>query len=235
MDTKYRTDDTEFMDDFSMDGKKLTAALDKIAQINQWLGGNKLTLKGVKTLIKDLPQSQEISIIDLGCGNGDMLRTLADYADTNNLKFRLIGVDANPFTIEYAKESSIQYPNISYLSADFFDKKFENFKYDIALCTLTLHHFKEEDVIRLLKIVKEQSRIGIVVNDLQRNVLAYRLFQVLCFIFRLNEVSKNDGLVSILRGFKKDELIAYSKKLQLNNYTIQWKWAFRYQWIITKI
>jgi hypothetical protein len=48
-------------------------------------------------------------------------------------------------------------------------------------------------------------------------------------------MSREDGLVSILRGFKKNELEEFSKKLSLKNYTIRWKWAFRYQWIITKI
>jgi hypothetical protein len=47
-------------------------------------------------------------------------------------------------------------------------------------------------------------------------------------------MSREDGLVSILRGFKKDELIRFSEKLNLTNYKIQWKWAFRYQWIIRK-
>jgi hypothetical protein len=47
-------------------------------------------------------------------------------------------------------------------------------------------------------------------------------------------MSKEDGLTSILRGFKKEELIAFSKNLKLDNYTIAWKWAFRYQWIIYK-
>ena len=45
-------------------------------------------------------------------------------------------------------------------------------------------------------------------------------------------MSKEDGLVSILRGFKKPELQQFSKILNFKNYTIEWKWAFRYQWII---
>ena len=48
-------------------------------------------------------------------------------------------------------------------------------------------------------------------------------------------MSREDGLISILRGFKKEELVAFSKKLRFNKYKIQWKWAFRYQWIISKI
>jgi 2-polyprenyl-3-methyl-5-hydroxy-6-metoxy-1,4-benzoquinol methylase len=61
--------------DFSS-GDELRDALDKIAKINQLLGGNKLTLLGVKELIADNPKTAEITIVDVGCGNGDMLRTL---------------------------------------------------------------------------------------------------------------------------------------------------------------
>jgi heme/copper-type cytochrome/quinol oxidase subunit 2 len=47
-------------------------------------------------------------------------------------------------------------------------------------------------------------------------------------------MSREDGLISILRGFRKLELEQFSKQMQFKNYTIQWKWAFRYQWIIIK-
>ena len=83
--TKYRTADPEIMDDFALEGEQLTDALDKIAQINQLLGGNALTLNGVKKLISKIQKTQMITIVDLGCGNGDMLRKLADYAARNQL------------------------------------------------------------------------------------------------------------------------------------------------------
>jgi hypothetical protein len=85
-----------------------------------------------------------------------------------------------------------------------------------------------------MTIFNSNSNIGIVINDLQRSAVAYRLFQLVCFLFRLNSMSRQDGLISILRGFKKEELVNFSKRLQLNKYKIQWKWAFRYQWIIEK-
>jgi hypothetical protein len=84
----------------------------------------------------------------------------------------------------------------------------------------------------LLKVFHANARLGIVINDLQRSSVSYRLFQALCFVFRLNDMSREDGLISILRGFKKPELEQFSKKLHLQNYSIAWKWAFRYQWII---
>lgn len=73
------------------------------------------------------------------------------------------------------------------------------------------------------------------INDLERSALAYRLFQALCFVFGLNHMSKEDGLVSILRGFKREDLEKYTKELNFNYSSIKWKWAFRYQWIIKTI
>ena len=235
LNTKYRTDEPEIMDDFAMEGETLRDALDKIAKINQLLGGNKLTLQGIQELLPSATNAREIVIVDVGCGNGDMLRNLAEFGLKNNYKFRLIGVDANNFTISHAQKLSEKYTNISYICQDIFSESFQELKYDIVLCTLTLHHFKDDEIIRLLNVFYKNAAIGIVINDLQRSAIAYRLFQGLCFVFRLNDMSRQDGLISILRGFKKEELVNFSKKLNFSNYKIQWKWAFRYQWIISKI
>jgi 2-polyprenyl-3-methyl-5-hydroxy-6-metoxy-1,4-benzoquinol methylase len=234
LNTKHRTDEPETMDDFAMEGEILRDALDKIAKINQLLGGNQLTLRGVQELIGNISKTTTFTIVDVGCGNGDMLRTLADYGLKNNLNFQLIGIDANNFTVNHAQQLSRNYPNIRYQCEDIFDKSFEELKYDIVLCTLTLHHFKDDEIIHLLNVFNANSNIGIVINDLHRSAIAYRLFQALCLVFRLNKMSREDGLISILRGFKKVELIHFSEKLNFSNYKIQWKWAFRYQWIISK-
>lgn len=232
--TKYRTEEAEIMDDFALEGEILRDALDKIASINQLLGGNALTLKGVEKILKNVSPEQEIVIVDVGCGNGDMLRSLADFGKKNNFNFRLIGIDANAFTINHAQNLSKNFSNISYECLDIFSPSFVEIKCDIVLCTLTLHHFKDQEIERLLAVFYEQARLGVVINDLHRSAVAYRLFQALCFVFQLNAMSREDGLTSILRGFKKEDLKEFSKNLNFKNDTIRWKWAFRYQWIITK-
>lgn len=233
--TKYRSEKTELMDDFSLEGEELGEALDKISRINQLLGGNQLTLDGVKSLLAKVDPSKPFTVVDIGCGNGNMLRMLAEYARKNNILLNFIGIDANTFTINYAQTQSQKYPNIDYLCVDIFDSNFKTLKYDIVLCTLTLHHFTNEKIIDLITILNNNATIGIVINDLHRNKLAYTLYKTICFVFRLNNMLREDGLLSILKGFKKNELESFSKILKLENYSVQWKWAFRYQWIITKI
>ncbi|WP_432708932.1 methyltransferase domain-containing protein [Pedobacter sp.] len=233
IDTTYRSQEPEIMDDFNLEGETLKDALDKIADINRLLGGNSVTLDGVKKLLKDRPETTGlIRILDVGCGNGDMLRTIADYARNNNISCELSGMDANAFTISHAQQLSTNYPEINYRCADIFKDLNGNQQYDVILCTLTLHHFKDEDILTLLQGFSKHSRVGFVINDLHRSAIAYYLFKALCFMFRLNYMSREDGLISILRGFKKKDLQAYSKQLKFANDRIKWKWAFRYQWIV---
>ena len=232
VDTSYRSTAPEIMDDFLMEGEILRDALDKIARINQLLGGNKVTQQGVILLLAGQPKTNIIRITDIGCGNGDMLRALANYAKKNKLNFELTGIDANNFTIAHARSLSVNYPNINYHCADIFKELKTPQDTDIVLCTLTLHHFKDEEIITLLKSFQQNAKLGFVINDLHRSAIAYNLFKALCFVFRLNYMSREDGLISILRGFKKEDLQSFSAKLNFKNYLIRWKWAFRYQWIV---
>ena len=100
--TSFRTEAQEIMDDFSIDGPMLNDALDKLAIINKLLGGNSVTLNGLKILLKDQPKNKPITIIDLGCGGGDILRAIANYGRKEGYSFQLIGVDANKNATDYA-------------------------------------------------------------------------------------------------------------------------------------
>ena len=77
--TKHRTDAVEMMDDFSISGKMLRKTLDTLANINKWLGGNSVTMNGLRKLLENHPKKETITIIDLGCGGGVMLRKVSIY------------------------------------------------------------------------------------------------------------------------------------------------------------
>jgi len=230
IDTTYRSNATEIMDDFSMKGDLLRDTLDKLGNINKWLGGNRITLNGITQLLKNQPKDKSYTIVDLGCGHGDILRLVADYGRKHNYKFSLLGIDANLDAIDYANELSVNYPELSFINEDIFSEDFKTKDYDIALATLFLHHFKEEDILRLLTILSNNSKLGIVVNDLQRSKIAYGLFKLLGLVIS-NDMIVKDGLTSILRAFKHEELEDISEQLKLKS-QIRWQWAFRYQWLI---
>ena len=230
--TKHRTDKEELMDDFSIGGDLLRDTLDKLENINRWLGGNKVTINGLKSILQNHPKEKEITIIDIGCGHGDILRDVAKFGRKNKYNFKLIGVDANPTAIDYANELSLDYPELSFNTQDIFSDEFQKSEFDVVLATLFLHHFKEEQLVSFLQTTLKQSKIGIVVNDLHRNKLAYYLFMLLS-IFINNKMIIEDGLTSVLRGFKRVDLQRMTKKINKDS-KISWKWAFRFLWIIKK-
>ncbi len=90
IDTTYRSDETEIMDDFTMKGELLRDTLDKLGSINKWLGGNSITIDGIKQLLKGNSKDKTYSIIDLGCGHGDILILVADFGRNEGYKFKLI-------------------------------------------------------------------------------------------------------------------------------------------------
>ena len=124
--TKQRTEKEELMDDFSIGGDLMRDTLDKLEKINRWLGGNKVTINGLKEILKNHPKEKELSIVDIGCGHGDILRDVAIFAKKNGYKVNLIGIDANPTAIDYAKELSKNYSEINFETEDIFSEKFKN-------------------------------------------------------------------------------------------------------------
>ena len=182
--TKYRTDSIEIMDDFSIHGKILHNTLNTLATINKWLGGNSVTLNGLKKVLKNQPKKELITIIDLGCGGGDILRKVSKYGQNNGYNFKLIGIDANKDAMIYARQLSKEYDNISFITCDIFSDTFKNLEYDVVLTTLFLHHFKKEQIIEMLSKAKNKAKLGIVVNDLHRHPLAYYLFKLVCLTIK---------------------------------------------------
>ena len=170
--TKYRTDKEELMDDFSIGGDLLRDTLDKLENINRWLGGNLVTLNSLKKILKNHPKEQELKIVDIGCGHGDILRDVAKFGRKNGYNMKLLGIDANPTAIEYADELSTEFHELSFITEDIFSMEFKKRKFDVVLATLFLHHFKEEELVSFLGNTLKQTKIGIVVNDLHRHKLA---------------------------------------------------------------
>jgi len=230
---KERSNQKEILDDFQGNSQELAAVLNDINRVNRILGGNRITVNEVFKLIDERPKDF-YTILDVGCGEGSMLRELASLARKKNISLKLIGIDLNAEALTLAKQTSLDFPEIEFLEKDVLSADFSDSGCDIVITTLTMHHFQNSDILNFIKQFTRLTSIGVVINDLQRNALAYYLFQVFSLIFIKTKVAKQDGLTSIRRGFWKSELKALSSSLSDVHHEISWKWAFRYVWIIRK-
>ena len=168
----------------------------------------------------------------MGCGDGSMLRELARFCQKNDIATRLIGIDLNEKALQLAVEASKDYPEIEYLCKDIIRFDADTLSCDILINTLTMHHFTNKEIEIFLQKFIELAKIGVVINDLHRSLSAYYLFQLFSLIFIKTKVAKIDGLISITKGFVKSDLLTYAKKLPTVSHQIEWKWAFRYVWVM---
>ncbi len=230
MDLSIRSNELELMDDPNMPFELLQAAYIDINKCNNLLGGESITLDAVMELVKE-GSKKSYTILDMGCGDGTMLRKLSKHLSKYGVSHSMIGIDLRDDVLRIAKEKSSEYPNISFKKEDIL-KADSSLSCDILINTLTMHHFDEHRIDAFLNKFVSLAKVGVVINDLQRSKIAYILFKVFGFFFIKTEVAKYDGLVSISKGFRRGELIALSKKIPSVTHIIRWKWAFRYVWVM---
>lgn len=230
--TTFRNTDPELMDDPNIPEAVLRKVLKDISRVNRLLNGNRITVKALDQLINETPR-EKYTIVDMGCGDGQMLREVANYYRKKDIHVQLIGIDLSKKGIQIAQERSMEYPEIQFLRQDILTIRAEALQCDILLCTLTMHHFSNAEIPIFLDQFVKLANIGIVINDLQRSRVAYYLFKLFSIIFIKTDIGRSDGLTSIKSGFKKNELVAFSKLIPDAYHSVQYKWAFRYLWLIT--
>ncbi|RMB61022.1 methyltransferase domain-containing protein [Dokdonia sinensis] len=235
LDLTHRSSAPELMDNPELPTSELIPALNDITKVNKLLNGNLITVKAIEKLFEEFPDKKEWSIVDFGCGDGQMLRRIARYFEKHTNALHLIGVDLNAKSIQLGKNLSTEFPNISFEQRNILEVDEKAYDCDILLCTLTMHHFNDEEIIQFMQKFQKLAGIAIVVNDLERSAVAYQLFKVFSRIFMKSKIAKHDGRISIARSFKRKELEAYARELDLKNHSITWKWAFRYLWIIKTV
>ncbi|MDH7446453.1 methyltransferase domain-containing protein [Aquimarina sp. 2201CG14-23] len=220
---RHRSNEEELMDDPEVDEQALNIALQDISRANKLLGGNNVTIKTVFNLIQKEDVVKEWVIIDFGCGDGEILRQLINSSRKKGIKLKLIGIDNNEKCVIQARKLSISYPEIEFFHRDILTVTKQDFHCDIIICTLTLHHFDDEQIKNVLKKSISLVSKAVIINDIHRNKVSYYLFKLFSFFFIKGYIAKYDGLISIKRGFKKRELVDFAKELQISSYQLDWK------------
>ncbi len=224
-----RNTDPEWMDDPKLDPQILDTAVADINTCNKWLGGYTFTKKAVLKIISK-NRNRKYRIVDVGCSDGAMLRYLAKELSAYDLEF--LGIDLSKRSIEMAREKSRDFEAIRFRESDIFTTPLPEISGDIVLVTLTLHHFVEAEITKFIHRFQEMASTAIIVNDLHRSRIAYGFFKYFSPIFIGNEISIHDGLISIASGFQRADFKNYARQLQIKNDRLEWKWSFRYIWII---
>ena len=222
----------EKIDDFNLKGAELIKNLEEIEGYNKMLGGHDALLEALNKTIFTFSKEKEYTLLDTGCGGGDTMIKVAEVATKKGYTIKIKGFDANPFIVDYAQNRTKENGNIKIEVGDVFDNNFFSESYDFVSANIFLHHFSEEEIIRFIQQALSKTNQAIIICDLHRNPIAYYAFIAITILFGANHITRNDGKISILKGFRKIEWKAILEKAGVKNYEIKWKWAFRHQIVV---
>ena len=235
---KIRTDEDEQMDDFSIDDERLTDALQQLRVVNQYLSGYSTTMSLLKPYLRSRTKTR---ILDVGTGIADFPEKIIRWADLNlpDHDLEVVAIDANPVTVAYAQKTlkerlpSRLCDRIHVETADALALPYADHSFDIAIGAMFLHHFAHDRATEIVRSMQRVSRDGILINDLHRHPLAYYGIYALTHLLPAAPMVRHDAPVSVLRGFRSDELAAIARAAQLPDFSLQWRFPFR--WLLTTV
>ena len=210
------------MDDFSIQDERIDGALSELKIINKFLGGISTTKSALSYFVQS--KKDELKILDIGSGSSDnLLSAKSKYPDLH-----IFSIDKNLRALSSSKYLTKK------INSDAFNLPFKNNSCDIVHAALFLHHFAEAQIQILLKEFLRIAERGVIINDLQRSYFALLGIKILTVLFSKSEMVKNDGPLSVKRGFTKAELVKLFEDAGVQNFFIKWKWAFRWMVVIRK-
>lgn len=211
----------ELMDAEDLDPATYADVLRDLAQVNTITMARRPTLTFLDRATKGMTQFR---LLDVGFGDGDMLRCIAQWAETGGIEAELIGVDLNPRSLAAATARMPTGAAIDYRTGDYAGQP-EAF--DFVISSLVAHHMTHNQLIGFLRFMEARATKGWFVNDLHRHGFAYIGYPLLATLFGWHRIVKHDGRLSIARSYRPNEWPAILAEAGIEGAQIVRRFPFR--------
>jgi 2-polyprenyl-3-methyl-5-hydroxy-6-metoxy-1,4-benzoquinol methylase len=190
----------EAMDDPALSPETYAAVLRDLAQVNVVTMAARPTLAFLDRIVL---RGERLKLLDVGYGDGDMLRRIARWAGKRGVAAELVGIDLNPRSEAIARADTPHDLPITYRTGDYSDLAGDG--WDVIVSSLVAHHMTHEQLVAFLRFMEAESARGWLVNDLHRHRFAHRGYPLLATLLRWHPIVRADGTLSIARSYRPDE------------------------------
>src|ERR1043165_1424526 len=217
---KQRSHRLEHIDTGNYTVDEYEDCIGELQLVNRWMG-DAHSLKA--TLLREVEARRltDFSILDLGAGSGELLRVAATWARQTHRHLRAVGLEMNERMAESIIEESEQFAEISSVRGDALQLPFADAEFDYVICSLFTHHLLDDQVVQVLREMSRVAKRRIFVIDLHRHPVPYFLYTTLGKLVLHNRLVRHDGALSILRGFKSDELLELAQRAELPDIRVE--------------
>lgn len=209
-----RSTELELLDQPGNDPAQLAGNLADLRRVNRWLGGVKLTLAGLERLAGELRSGDELRVLDVATGAADIPVAMANWAEQRGLRTHILATDRNVEVLRLAERSGVT--RIEFAIADACRLPFADDSFDVAICSLVLHHLTPDEAVTMLREMGRVARRGIVVNDLVRNWPGYAGAWIFSRALTRNPLTRHDAPLSARRAYTRREMAALLERADLS-------------------
>jgi 2-polyprenyl-3-methyl-5-hydroxy-6-metoxy-1,4-benzoquinol methylase len=204
VDLRHRRDEPEWLDGADLDPDELEAVLRDLATFNQVFLGHYPLLRWLGQAVRAAGHGAPLTLVDIGCGYGDLLRAIRRWSRRRKLDLNLIGVDLNPETIRIAQAATDAADLIDYKAVDVFELASAT-PVDLMISSLVTHHLSDREITEFLRLMETTARRGWAISDLQRNRFLYHFIGLASRLARFHPMITHDGQLSVARSLTRAE------------------------------
>jgi ubiquinone/menaquinone biosynthesis C-methylase UbiE len=197
-----------------------------LRRINRLLGGTSVVIKALAGSFSG-SNLKRISLLDVGTGSADIPSAVAAWCRSRGVESDITALDISERNIRVARTRLGVSSDLSLVRADAVQLPFSDSSIDFVTASLFLHHFRDDDVVRLLAEFARVARRVVIVNDLMRNLVPYYFIKLSGPLIARSWLTRNDGPVSVLRGFTREELISLAGRAGLTHYRVERVFPYR--------
>jgi 2-polyprenyl-3-methyl-5-hydroxy-6-metoxy-1,4-benzoquinol methylase len=194
-----RSRQDEQMDAGDLDPAVYEQVLHDLARVNRWTFTAHPVLAFMKRAIGD---AKSFRLMDVGFGDGDILRAIARWARRRGIHADLVGVDLNGKSVRAAQLATPAGLAIDYRAGDYLDQAGP---FDFIISSQVTHHMTDDQLLTFLRHMEAEAQMGWLVCDLHRHGFAYWGFPILARLLRVHRIVRQDGQLSIARSFRPAE------------------------------
>lgn len=223
---RQRSYELEHLDKGDYTPEEYEGCMVELRRINRYLGDTSALRH---SLLAEIERKglKSFSVLDVGAGSGELLRVVAGWARETDRRALLIGLELNARSAGAIVEESAEFSAVKAVRGDALRLPFAEGCFDYSICSLFTHHFRDEQVVAILNELSRVARRRIFVIDLHRHPLAYYLYTTVGHLFLHNRLIREDGALSILRGFRPRELKRLARQAHLARVSVEWRFPFR--------
>ncbi len=198
MSLSVRATAEELMDADDLDAAVYAAVVADLAKVNVVTLAARPTLAFLSRATR---RGGHYRLLDVGFGDGDMLRRIDRWGERHGRSFDLVGVDLNPRSERAARPHTPA--SIRLVTGDYADLAVE--PWDFVVSSLVAHHMSRDQLVAFLRFMHAEARMGWLVNDLHRHGFSYRAYPLLARLARWHPIVRHDGTLSIARSYRPRE------------------------------